>query len=173
MFAAYVLVIGFGLFVAVGCSALPVQRASDATPRQLTSGEPATTRPRDTPYRAVAVRYQVADVGRAVEFYTTKLGFELTQPAAPAFAMVSSGNLTLWLSGPTSSGARPMPDGTRQQPGGWNRIVLEVADLPARVDALKKAGFRFRNNLETGPGGSQIQLQDPDGNPIELFEPAK
>ena len=119
------------------------------------------------------MRYQVADVDRAVEFYTTHLGFELAQRPGPAFAMISSGNMTIWLSGPKSSGSRPMPDGTRQQPGGWNRVAREVDDLPARVDALKKAGLRFRNNIETGPGGSQIQLEDPDGNPIELFEPAK
>jgi glyoxylase I family protein len=94
------------------------------------------------------------------------------QPVAPAFAKISNGNLTLWLSGPQSSGSRPMPDGRRQEPGGWNRIVLTVDDLPSIVETMKKAGFRFRNQIETGPGGKQIQLEDPDGNPIELFEPA-
>ena len=92
--------------------------------------------------------------------------------AAPAFASVSNGSLTLYLSGPKSSGARPLPDGRKQEPGGWNRIVLEVDDLPSRVEAMKKAGLRFRNEIEKGPGGKQIQLEDPDGNPIELFEPA-
>src|SRR5262245_7596057 len=82
-------------------------------------------------------------------------------------------NLTLYLSGPKSSGARPLPDGRKQEPGGWNRIVLEVDDLPSRVEAMKTAGLRFRNEIEKGPGGKQIQLEDPDGNPIELFEPAK
>ena len=125
------------------------------------------------PFRGVAVRYQVTDVERSVDFYTRHLGFKLLNRAGPAFAMVSSGELTLWLSGPKSSGARPMPDGRRQEPGGWNRIALEVRDLNARVETLRKAGVRFRNDVETGPGGSQIQLDDPDGNPIELFQPAE
>jgi glyoxylase I family protein len=126
-------------------------------------------------FRAGAVRYQVKDVDKAVEFYTKHLGFKLDPryPAGPPFAAVSNGSLTLWLSGPKSSGARPLPDGRKQEPGGWNRIVLEVDDLPSRVEALKKAGLRFRNEIEKGPGGKQIQLEDPDGNPIELFEPAK
>src|SRR5262249_8740623 len=126
-------------------------------------------------FRAGAVRYQVKDVDRSVEFYTKHLGFKLDPryPAGPPFAAVSNGNLTLWLSGPKSSGARPLPDGRKQEPGGWNRIVLEVDDLPARVEALKKAGLRFRNEIVEGPGGKQIQLEDPDGNPIELFEPAR
>src|SRR5262249_49333663 len=94
-------------------------------------------------------------------------------PAGPAFAAVSNGSLTLWLSGPKSSGARPLPDGRKQEPGGWNRIVLEVDDLPSRVEAMKKAGLRFRNEIDEGPGGKQIKLEAPDGNPIELFEPAK
>jgi glyoxylase I family protein len=123
-------------------------------------------------FRASAVRYQVKDVDRAVAFYTQHLGFKVEQPVAPAFAKISNGNLTLWLSGPQSSGSRPMPDGRRQEPGGWNRIVLTVDDLPSIVETMKKAGFRFRNQIETGPGGKQIQLEDPDGNPIELFEPA-
>jgi glyoxylase I family protein len=126
-------------------------------------------------YRAGAVRYQVKDVDRSVEFYTIQLGFKVEQQfgAGTPFASVSNGSLTLWLSGPKSSGARAMPDGRKQEPGGWNRIVLEVDDLPSRVEALKKAGLRFRNEIEKGPGGKQIQLEDPDGNPIELFEPAK
>ena len=122
--------------------------------------------------RATAVRYQVKDVDRSVAFYTQHLGFQLVQRPGPPFASVSNGSLTLWLSGPDSSGSRPMPDGRRQEPGGWNRIVLEVEDLSARVEEMKKAGLRFRNEIETGPGGKQIQLEDPDGNPVELFQPA-
>ena len=108
-------------------------------------------------------------------FYTKHLGFKVEQQfgAGAPFASVSNGGLTLWLSGPMSSGARALPDGRKQEPGGWNRIVLEVDDLPSRVEALKKAGLHFRNEIEKGPGGKQIQLEDPDGNPIELFEPAK
>src|SRR5262245_33080209 len=126
-------------------------------------------------FRAGSVRYQVKDVDRSVEFYTKHLAFKVEQQfgAGAPFASVSNGGLTLWLSGPTSSGARPLPDGRKQEPGGWNRIVLEVDDLPSRVEAMKKAGLRFRNEIEQGPGGKQIQLDDPDGNPIELFEPAK
>ena len=118
------------------------------------------------------VRYQVKDVSRAVSFYTQQLGFNLDRTHLPAFGQVSLGDFKLILSGPGASGSRPMPDGHEQQPGGWNRLILEVRDLPTRVDALKKAGLRFRNEMEVGPGGKQIQLEDPDGNPIELFEPA-
>ena len=121
--------------------------------------------------RPAGVRYQVKDVDRSVAFYTQHLGFKLEQQAGPAFAKVSNGTLTLWLSGPKSSGSRPMPDGRQQEPGGWNRIALEVDDLPSLVAEMKKAGLRFRNEIETGPGGSQIQLEDPDGNPIELHQP--
>jgi glyoxylase I family protein len=119
------------------------------------------------------VRYQVKDVSRSVEFYVKQLGFELEMQQLPAFANVSIGDLKILLSGPGSSGARPLPDGRHQEPGGWNRVVLRVADLPARIEALKKAGLRFRNDMEVGPGGRQIQLEDPDGNPIELFEPGQ
>jgi glyoxylase I family protein len=119
------------------------------------------------------VRYQAKDVSRAVAFYTEQLGFKLDHQNLPAFAQVSVANLKLILSGPGASGSRPMPSGDRQEPGGWNRIILHVADLPARIEELKKAGLRFRNNMEEGPGGKQIQLEDPDGNPIELFEPAR
>ena len=119
------------------------------------------------------VRYQVKDVSRSIQFYTQQLGFKLDQQALPAFAQVSVGNLKLILSGPGASGSRQMPDGHRQEPGGWNRIVLQVTDLPARIEALTKAGLHFRNQMEVGPGGKQIQLEDPDGNPIELFEPAR
>ena len=119
------------------------------------------------------VRYQVKDVSRSVEFYTKQLGFTLGHEQLPAFASVSIENLTLLLSGPGASGSRPMPDGRPQEPGGWNRVVLQVADLPARIEALRTAGLRFRNTMEVGPGGRQIQLEDPDGNAIELFEPAR
>jgi glyoxylase I family protein len=119
------------------------------------------------------VRYQVTDVNRSIAFYTQHLGFKLDQQHPPAFAQVSVGDFKLILSGPGASGSRPMPDGRAQQPGGWNRVLLQVADLPEVIAALKKAGLHFRNEMETGPGGKQIQLEDPDGNPIELFEPAR
>jgi glyoxylase I family protein len=119
------------------------------------------------------VRYQIKDVSRAIAFYTEKLGFTLDQQHLPAFAQVSFGDLKLILSGPGASGSRPMPDGGQQSPGGWNRVILQVTDLPARIASLKKAGVRFRNEMEVGPGGKQIQLEDPDGNPLELFEPAE
>jgi len=119
------------------------------------------------------VRYQVKDVARATAFYTEHLGFKLEHQQLPAFANVSLGDLKLLLSGPGASGSRPMPDGRRQEPGGWNRIVLRVIDLAARIEALKKAGLHFRNEMEVGPGGRQIQLEDPDGNAIELFEPGR
>ena len=119
------------------------------------------------------VRYQVKDVSRAVAFYTDKLGLKLDQQNLPAFAQVSVGNLKLILSGPGASGSRPLPGGGHQQPGGYNRIVLQVADLPALIAGLEKEGLHFRNEMEVGPGGKQIQLEDPDGNPIELFEPAR
>ncbi len=119
------------------------------------------------------VRYQVKDVSRSVAFYTQQLGLKLDLQVLPAFAQVSIGDLKLILSGPGASGSRPMPDGRHQEPGGWNRVVLQVTDLPARIQQMQKAGVHFRNQLEVGPGGKQIQLEDPDGNPIELFEPAR
>ena len=119
------------------------------------------------------VRYQVKDVLRAITFYTQTLGFHLDMQNLPAFGQVSIGGLKLILSGPGASGSRPMPDGRQQEPGGWNRVILQVQDLPACVAELKNAGLRFRNEMEVGPGGKQIQLEDPDGNPIELFEPAR
>jgi glyoxylase I family protein len=119
------------------------------------------------------VRYQVKDIARAAAFYTEHLGFKLEHQQPPAFASVSLGGFTLLLSGPGASGSRPMPGGKSQEPGGWNRVVLRVTDLPARIDALKGAGVTLRNEMEEGPGGRQIQVEDPDGNPIELFEPAK
>ena len=118
------------------------------------------------------VRYQVKDVSRSVAFYTQQLGFKLDFQNPPAFAQVSVANLKLILSGPGASGSRAMPDGQKQESGGWNRVILQVADLPARIEELKKSGLHFRNEMEVGPGGKQIQLEDPDGNPIELFEPA-
>jgi glyoxylase I family protein len=119
------------------------------------------------------VRYQVTDVARSAAFYTTHLGFTLGHQQLPAFAAVSLESLTLLLSGPQASGSRPMPDGQAQEAGGWNRIVLRVTDLPARITTLRNAGLRFRNEMEVGPGGRQIQLLDPDGNPVELFEPGQ
>lgn len=119
------------------------------------------------------VRYQVRDVARSVTFYTEHLGFELKHQQLPAFANVALGGVQLLLSGPGASGSRPMPDGRLQEPGGWNRVVLKVAHLPDLIAELKKAGLSFRNEMETGPGGRQIQIEDPDGNPIELFEPAR
>jgi glyoxylase I family protein len=119
------------------------------------------------------VRYQVTDVLRSVAFYTEHLGFRLEHQHPPPFANVSLGPLNILLSGPAASGSRPMPDGSRQEPGGWNRVVLRVRDLPSRIHALKSAGIHFRNEMEVGPGGRQIQIEDPDGNPIELFEPAR
>jgi glyoxylase I family protein len=119
------------------------------------------------------VRYQVKDVARAAAFYTDHLGFKLERQQLPAFASVSLGDFTLLLSGPGASGSRPMPGGESQKPGGWNRVVLRVTDLAAQIDTLKNAGVKFRNQMEAGPGGRQIQMEDPDGNPIELFEPAR
>jgi glyoxylase I family protein len=119
------------------------------------------------------VRYQVKDVARAAAFYTGHLGFRLEHQQLPAFASVSLGDFTLLLSGPGASGSRAMPSGESQTPGGWNRVVLRVTDLSARIEALKNAGVKLRNQMESGPGGRQIQVEDPDGNPIELFEPAR
>jgi catechol 2,3-dioxygenase-like lactoylglutathione lyase family enzyme len=122
---------------------------------------------------SVNVRYMVDDVDDAVAFYTEHLGFTLLSSAAPAFADVARGDLRLLLSGPTSSAGRPMPDGTKPVPGGWNRIEFVVDDIVAEVDRLRGAGLRFRNDIVTGPGGSQILFDDPSGNPIELFQPAQ
>ncbi|HET6716640.1 MAG TPA: VOC family protein [Nitrososphaeraceae archaeon] len=118
------------------------------------------------------VRYQVKEVQRSIVFYTMMLGFNLDHQNLSAFGQISIGNLKLILSGPGASGSRPMPDGRQQEPGGWNRIVLQVQDLPARIVELKKEGVHFRNEMEVGPDGRQTQVEDPDGNPIELFEPA-
>ncbi len=118
------------------------------------------------------VRYVVDDVDAAIGFYTEQLGFALERRMGPAFGIVSHGDLALWLSGPQSSAARPMPDGRQPEPGGWNRLVLVVADLDGKVEAMKRAGLRFRNEVVSGPGGRQILLEDTAGNPVELFEPA-
>ena len=119
------------------------------------------------------VRYQTSDVQRAADFYTTHLRFTLEHQQLPAFATMSLGSFKLLLSGPGASGSRPMPDGRQQKAGGWNRIVLHVTDIAGEIESLKKAGLLFRNEMETGPAGLQVKIEDPDGNPIELFEPAR
>ena len=121
----------------------------------------------------VQVRYIVHDVDAAIAFYTTQLGFKLEMHPAPPFAMLSRGDLRLLLSAPNPSGGggQSMPDGTKPEPGGWNRFSIEVADLAATVEALRKAGAHFRNKIVTGVGGKQVLIEDPSGNPIELFEP--
>jgi catechol 2,3-dioxygenase-like lactoylglutathione lyase family enzyme len=124
------------------------------------------------PDEIVNVRYMVDDVQAAIDFYTTHFGFTLLSTAAPAFADVQRGCLRLLLSGPESSAGRPMPDGRTPAPGGWNRIHFAVDDIATEVERLRAAGLRFRNAIVTGPGGSQILLEDPAGNPIELFQPA-
>jgi len=121
----------------------------------------------------VNVRYMVDDVATAVEFYTRHFGFTTLSNQAPAFADVVRGNLRLLLSGPTSSAGRPMPDGRQPEPGGWNRIHFVVDDIDAEVERLRSAGVSFRNDIVSGPGGKQILLDDPSGNPIELFQPAR
>jgi catechol 2,3-dioxygenase-like lactoylglutathione lyase family enzyme len=120
----------------------------------------------------VNVRYMVDDVERAIAFYTTHFGFTLRSSAAPAFADVVRGHLRLLLSGPKSSAGRPMPDGRTPAPGGWNRIHLIVEDIGAEVERLRAAGLTFRNDVVRGPGGQQVLVEDPAGNPIELFQPA-
>jgi glyoxylase I family protein len=124
-------------------------------------------------FRVHGVRYQTRDVPRAVAFYTQQLGFELKHQQGDAFASVRCGELDVLLSGPGSSGARPLPDGQLQEPGGWNRLVLAVANLTETVEAMRARGVRFRSDVISGPGGKQIQILDPDDNPIELFEPAQ
>jgi catechol 2,3-dioxygenase-like lactoylglutathione lyase family enzyme len=125
------------------------------------------------PDELVNVRYMVDDVEQAVDFYTARFGFKLRSSRAPAFADVVRGNLRLLLSGPSSSAGRPMPDGSNPQPGGWNRIHFIVDDISAEVERLRSAGVKFRNDIISGPGGQQILLEDPAGNPIELFQPAR
>lgn len=118
------------------------------------------------------VRYQVRDVARSIAFYTTHLGFVLEHKHLPEFASVAFDGTRIFLSGPGASGSRPLPGGRQQEPGGSNRIVLKVANLPRVIDAFKAAGLKFRSEVESGPGGRQIQIEDPDGNAIELMEPA-
>lgn len=125
------------------------------------------------PPTTVNVRYMVHDVDAAIAWYSKHLGFTVGTNAAPAFADATLGSLRLLLSGPASSAGRPMPDGARPQAGGWNRIHLIVDDLPVEVARLRNAGVQFRNDIVTGPGGSQILLKDPSGNLVELFQPAR
>ena len=124
------------------------------------------------PDQLVNVRYMVDDVEAAVDFYTTHFGFSVRSNAAPAFADVVRGQLRLLLSGPKSSAGRPMPDGRTPEPGGWNRIHFIVEDIAADVERLRSLGLMFRNDIVSGPGGQQILLEAPSGNPIELFQPA-
>ena len=149
-------------FIAITFAAFTAQSGRASDPGE--AGPPV--------FRAVAIRYQVKDVEASVVFYTKNLGFKLDQKAGTAFARISNGNYVLWLSGPGSSGSRPMPDGRKQEPGGWNRLAIEVDDLATCVREMERTGVRFRNQIESGPGGKQIQLEDPDGNPVELFQPA-
>jgi glyoxylase I family protein len=144
----------------------------NSTQAQRSAAPEDTPQPKEFVLGFHGVRYQVSDVKRSVEFYTRQLGFKLVHQQLPAFAAVSLEHLTLLLSGPGASGSRPLPDGRRQEPGGSNRVVLRVADLPARIEELRAAKMRFRNEMEVGPGGRQILLEDPDGNTIEIFEPA-
>jgi glyoxylase I family protein len=139
-------------------------RQADATP------SPTSPAAHVDATAVAVVRYQITDIDRAIRFYTELLGFTLEQRTGAVFASVSRGPLRLLLSGPDSSGARPMPDGRRQGPGGWNRIVMYVNDLAAHIERLSAARTHFRNQIESGPGGRQIQIEDPDGNPIELHE---
>lgn len=119
------------------------------------------------------IRYMVNDVEASIQFYTTHLGFSLLEKMGPAFGIIEKDDLQIWLSGPQTSAARPMPDGRNPQPGGWNRFVIEVDNIEALVAAMKKAGISFRNEIISGPGGKQILAEDPSGNPIEIFQPSK
>jgi catechol 2,3-dioxygenase-like lactoylglutathione lyase family enzyme len=136
----------------------------------MTEPRAARSAPFTADTKAAVVRYQVHDVDRSIAFFTRHLGFAVTQRSGAVFATLSRGNLHLLLSGPESSGSRPMPDGRRQEPGGWNRIVLYVDSVDTTIAALGTAGVRFRNEVEVGPGGKQVQIEDPDGNPVELHE---
>ena len=147
---------------------MTIEQTATGTMEQESTAVPAGS----TGLRFHGVRYQVNDVARSAEFYSRHLGFRIEHQALPAFATLRLGPLDLLLSGPGASGSRPMPDGRFQEPGGWNRVVLRVDNLPSWIEKLKKSGVRFRNAMETGPGGRQIQIEDPEGNPVELFEPA-
>lgn len=118
------------------------------------------------------IRYLVNDVKTSVDFYIEHLGFELIEQMGSAFAIIAKGDLEFWLSGPQTSAARPMPDGRKPEPGGWNRLVIEVDDIETLVTTMKHAGIKFRNEIISGPGGKQILAEDPSGNPIEIFQPA-
>src|SRR5688500_2551751 len=154
-----VLALAAGLLT--GCSGQGGSVMTEQSPKYPEIFSPSTT--------TAVVRYQVQDVDRAITFYTQHLGFELRQRSGP-IAVVSRGELHILFSGPASSGSRPMRDGRRQEPGGWNRVVLYVDDLDATIATLAKTGARFRNEVEVGPGGKQILVDDPDGNPLELHE---
>jgi len=118
------------------------------------------------------IRYLVHDVDAAIGFYVDRLGFTLAEQMGPAFAIVTRGDLSLWLSGASSSAARPMPDGRQPEPGGWNRLVIEVETIDDVIEELRASGAIFRNDVVTGPGGKQILVEDPSGNPVEIFQPA-
>jgi glyoxylase I family protein len=137
---------------------------------RTTNGHAATGRSPEACFHGV--RYQVKDVRRSAEFYSRHLGFQLDHQWLPVYATLRLGPLYLLLTGPSATGSRPVRDGRVQGPGGWNRVVLRVDNLPSWIDKLKQAGVQFRNAMETGPGGRQIQLEDPDGNSVELFEAA-
>lgn len=154
-------VVSLGLALLAGCAAHGDPKMTHSSGKQSDIFSPSTT--------AAVIRYQVQDVDRAVAFYTQHLGFRLTQRSGPV-AIVSRGDLHLLFSGPASSGSRPMPDGRLQEPGGWNRIVLYVDNLDSTIAVLTGAGARFRNEVEVGPGGKQILVDDPDGNPVEFHE---
>lgn len=156
------LLVSLGVGLLAGCTA-----HGGPAMTQPSGAQPAAFSPNTN---AAVVRYQVHDVDRAVTFYTQHLGFHLIQKSGSVIAIVSRGNLDLLLSGPMSSGARPMPDGRQQEPGGWNRIVLYVDSIDSTIAALKDAGAHFRNAIEVGPGGKQILVEDPDGNLVELHE---
>ena len=155
----------------MGKTSVPSERQGGTSKEK--TGMAASEEPRMLVKNVHGIRYQVKDVARAIAFYTNHLGFSVERQQLPAFANVSLGGAQILLSGPGASGSRTMPNGETQEPGGWNRVVLKVADLPACITALKQVGIYFRNEMETGPGGRQIQIEDPDGNPIELFEPAR
>jgi len=135
--------------------------------------DPKSKQQEDKPVSMVSIRYMIDDVPAAIKFYTSHLGFSLDLDASPAFASVSRDGVRLLLSGKTSSGRRAMPDGRQPVPGGWNRIHIQVDDIDAEVKRLREAGLTFRNEIVRGPGGSQILLDDPSGNPVELFQPAE
>src|SRR5262245_51484095 len=152
------------------------KKSSSRYAERKTTMPDSTTSPMDARLLVKSVhgvRYHVKDVARSVAFYTQHLGFKVEHQQLPAFASVSLGSVPILLSGPEASGSRPLANGQRQEPGGWNRVVLKVVDLPGCIAACKQAGVTFRNEMQTGPGGRQVQIEDPDGNPIELFEPAR